>query len=157
MARNIFSDHYQANKNKWGGFVDVEKIEDSVVDKEESREQDEREVLLHQSLAKLDEEQRELLVLTRFEHLKLVEVKEFVGSITVEATYGGVDASLVEKNVGELNAETDYGQIYSNLDSKYSNGKMDDFHTEVLIKQGVGARYRFESKYRNVYLRKQMN
>ena len=109
MARNIFSDHYQANKNKWGGFVDVEKIEDSVVDKEESREQDEREVLLHQSLAKLDEEQRELLVLTRFEHLKLVEVKEFVDSITVEATYGGVDASLVEKNVGELNAETDYG------------------------------------------------
>ena len=87
----------------------------------------------------------------------MVEVKEFLGPITVEATYGGVDASLVEKNVGELNAETDYGQIYSNLDSKYSNGKMDDFHTEVLIKPGVGARYRFESKYGNVYLRKQMN
>ncbi len=35
---------------------------------------DEREQLLHRSLAKLSDEQRELLVLTRFQHLKYEEV-----------------------------------------------------------------------------------
>ena len=96
MARNIFSDHYQANKNKWGGFVDVEKIEDSVVDKEESREQDEREVLLHQSLAKLDEEQRELLVLTRFEHLKYEEV-----AVMMNTTVANIKVK-VHRAIGKL-------------------------------------------------------
>ena len=87
----------------------------------------------------------------------MVEVKDFVGPIVVDATYGGVDASLNEKAVGELTAETDYGQIYSNLDTKITGGKVEDFHTEVSIKPGVGARYAFESKYGNVYLRKQLN
>ena len=87
----------------------------------------------------------------------MVEVKDFVGPIVVDATYGGVDAALNEKAVGELTAETDYGQIYSNLDTKISGGKVEDFHTEVSIKLGVGARYAFESKYGNVYLRKQGN
>lgn len=87
----------------------------------------------------------------------MVEVKDFVGPIVVDATYGGVDASLIEKNVGELNAETDFGQIYSNLDAKVSGGRVEDFHTEVAIKPGTGSRYSFESKYGNVYLRKQGN
>ena len=85
----------------------------------------------------------------------MVEVKNFVGPIVVDATYGGVDASLNEQAVGELTAETDYGQIYSNLDTKIDGGKVEDFHTEVTIKPGIGARYAFESKYGNVYLRKQ--
>ncbi|MFY8035983.1 MAG: RNA polymerase sigma factor, partial [Cyclobacteriaceae bacterium] len=37
-------------------------------------EQDEREALLHRSMAKLNEEDRELLVLTRFQHLKYEQV-----------------------------------------------------------------------------------
>jgi RNA polymerase sigma factor (sigma-70 family) len=74
VARNIFSDHYQAVKNKTSGFVDVEKIEDKVMDSQESLEQDEREVLLHKSLALLNDEQREVLVLTRFQHMKYEEV-----------------------------------------------------------------------------------
>lgn len=74
IARNVFSDHYQMHKNKFAGFVDVEKVEDSIADKEESIEQDEREKILHKSMAMLNEEQRELLVLTRFQHLKYEEV-----------------------------------------------------------------------------------
>jgi RNA polymerase sigma factor (sigma-70 family) len=74
VARNVFSDHYQAHKNKFSDFVDVEKISDHMPDKDDSEMQDEKELLLHQSLAKLSEEQRELLVLTRFEQMKYEEV-----------------------------------------------------------------------------------
>lgn len=74
IARNVFSDHYQMHKNRFAGFADVDKIGESIVDKEESIEQDERERILYQSLELLNEEQRELLVLTRFQHLKYEEV-----------------------------------------------------------------------------------
>lgn len=74
VARNVFSDHYQAHKNKFNDFVAVEKISDHMADREESEEQDEKEKLLHQSMAKLTDEQRELLVLTRFQQLKYEEV-----------------------------------------------------------------------------------
>jgi len=44
-----------------------------------------------------------------------VEVRDFAGPILVEATYGGVDAAVDVAGTGELVAETDFGQIYSNL------------------------------------------
>lgn len=84
----------------------------------------------------------------------MVEIRNFTGPLAVEATYGGVDVSVAEKNVGELLAETDYGQIYTNLDSKPAAREEGDFHTEILMKPGAGSRYHFESKYGNVYLRK---
>jgi hypothetical protein len=84
----------------------------------------------------------------------MVEVKEFIGSLVVDATYGGVDASLNEQTTGELKAETNYGQIYSNLDYKFSGREEEDFHTLVSAKLGNGHSYSFESKYGNVYLRK---
>ncbi len=85
-----------------------------------------------------------------------VEVKAFAGPIRVEATYGGVDASLTENSMGELIAETNYGSIYSNLNVKFNNlnSRDEDFHTYVSVKPGNGPRYSFESKYGNVYLRK---
>jgi RNA polymerase sigma factor (sigma-70 family) len=74
VARNVFSDHYQANKNKFSAFVDVEKISEHISDSSDAEAQDEKEKILHQSMAKLTEEQRELLVLTRFQHMKYEEV-----------------------------------------------------------------------------------
>ena len=85
----------------------------------------------------------------------MVEVSEFEAPLTVVATYGGVDAALAEVKVGEIKAETNYGEIYSNLDSKLEGSKIDrDFYTQVSAKLGQGPRYNFESKYGNVYLRK---
>ena len=85
----------------------------------------------------------------------MVEVNEFEGPLTVVATYGGVDASLTEKNVGELEAETNYGEIYSDLDTKLVGSNIDrDFYIQVSARLGQGPRYSFESKYGNVYLRK---
>ena len=74
VARNVFSDHYQANKNKRSDFVDVEKVSDYLIDHNEAEEMDEKEKILHRSIAKLTEEQRELLVLTRFQQMKYEEV-----------------------------------------------------------------------------------
>ncbi len=84
----------------------------------------------------------------------LAEVKNFSGPLSVEATYGGVDVSVQEKATGELTAETSYGQIYSNLDLKFTGSEFKDFHTVVSAKPGTGPKYSFESKYGNVYLRK---
>jgi hypothetical protein len=86
----------------------------------------------------------------------IVEVKEFAAPLKVEAKYGGVDVALNAKSVGELTAETNYGQIYSNLDIKFENDGLreKDFYTFVSAKPGAGPRYDFVSKYGNVYLRK---
>jgi RNA polymerase sigma factor (sigma-70 family) len=74
MARNIFSDYYQSIKNRKADYVDVEKMGDRMADSEDSVVIDEQEKLLQRSLAMLNEEQRELLVLTRFQHMKYEEV-----------------------------------------------------------------------------------
>jgi len=86
----------------------------------------------------------------------MVEVKDFTGPLKAISTYGGVDAAVKEKLMGELIAETNYGQIYTNLDVKFGgeNSKEENFHTLVSAKPGSGPRYSFESKYGNVYLRK---
>lgn len=84
----------------------------------------------------------------------MVEIKGFNGPLVVDATYGGIDASLNESKTGELKVETNYGQIYSNLDHPFSGKEEEDFHTLVFAQLGNGPGYRFESKYGNVYLRK---
>jgi len=86
----------------------------------------------------------------------MVEVKNFSAPLSVVAKYGGVDAALNESMVGELNAETNYGQIYSNLDVKFGGEGLRerDFYTHVSAKPGSGPRFDFESQYGNVYLRK---
>lgn len=86
----------------------------------------------------------------------MVEVTDFVGPLTVDATYGGVDVALLERSIGEITAETNHGEIYSNLDTKFTGegSRQGDFHTEVSAKPGSGPRYNFDSKYGNVYLRK---
>lgn len=84
----------------------------------------------------------------------LVEVKNFGGEISVNAPYGGIDATIAEKNTGKLSAETYFGQIYSNLDTKFGGKDSDDFHTLVTTTLGNGPQYSLESKYGNIYLRK---
>lgn len=96
VARNIFSDHYQDTRNRQRGFVDVEKIRAVIADPEETQMQDEREELLQRSLAKLDPEQRELLVLTRFQHMKYEEV-----AVIMETTVANIKVR-VHRAIGKL-------------------------------------------------------
>jgi hypothetical protein len=86
----------------------------------------------------------------------IVEIKEFNGPLVVEATYGGVDAVVQEKTTGELVAETNYGQIYTDLSLPFDkqNLREENFHIYVSARPGTGPSYSYESKYGNVYLRK---
>lgn len=85
----------------------------------------------------------------------MVEVKTFDGPLVVEATYGGVDASLAERSIGLIKAETNYGEIYTNFDTRFDGGSGDrNFYLSVSAKPGTGPSYAFESKYGNLYLRK---
>jgi len=74
MARNAFSDHYHREKKKMNQFVEVANIRDRASSAQDDLEQVEKEELLNQSMAKLTDDQRELLILTRFEHMKYEEV-----------------------------------------------------------------------------------
>ena len=74
IARNVFSDHYQREKNKFSDFIDVDRISDYMADNDEREGQEEKESLLHRSMARLTDEQREVLILTRFQQMKYEEV-----------------------------------------------------------------------------------
>jgi hypothetical protein len=88
----------------------------------------------------------------------MVEVRNFTAPLIVDATYGGVDVALAEKSAGEITAETNFGEIFTNLDTKFSGLTSDnDFHTQVKATPGTGPKYAFESKYGNVYIRKAVN
>ena len=78
IARNAFADNYQATKNKFSDFIDVEKISDHIADSDDPSSQEEKEELLHRCMAKLPEDQREILVLTRFQQMKYEEVAELM-------------------------------------------------------------------------------
>lgn len=84
----------------------------------------------------------------------LVEVKDFGGNIKVNAIYGGIDATILDKKIGKLSAETHFGKIYSNLDTKFTGKDSEGFRTLVTTTFGNGPQYNLESKYGNIYLRK---
>ncbi len=74
VARNVFADHYQAHKNKFSDFVDVENVSEHLHDTEDSEAQQEQERILERSMSLLNEEQRTLLVLTRYQRMRYEEV-----------------------------------------------------------------------------------
>jgi RNA polymerase sigma-70 factor (ECF subfamily) len=74
VARNVFSDHYQKEKNKRSDFIAVEKLSDHIANGQDEQEQMDREKRLIRSLAQLSDEYRMLLILTRFQQLKYEEV-----------------------------------------------------------------------------------
>ncbi len=78
IARNVYSDHYQMAKKKHAPAVDIEHVSDMIPDESESAVIEEKEVLLHRSMALLTEEQRELLILTRFQNMRYEEVAQIM-------------------------------------------------------------------------------
>ena len=78
VARNVFTDHYQVSKKKKADHMDIEKVGEWVADDNDGHTIDEQEKILHKSMQMLSEEQRELLILTRFQHMKYEEVAEMM-------------------------------------------------------------------------------
>ncbi len=74
MARNIHADHYRKNKIKFSDIQDVDQMRSRLAGFDDRIVQDEREKLLYVSLFKLNAEQREILILARFQQMKYEEV-----------------------------------------------------------------------------------
>lgn len=85
----------------------------------------------------------------------IVELVGFNAPATVNATYGGIDATVAEANTGKLQATTSYGQIYTNLDLKLTDKTERDFFTSITAEPGRGPAYILKSTYGKIYLRKQ--
>lgn len=84
----------------------------------------------------------------------LVEVVNFNGPIKVDATYGGIDASLTEKSIGKLELINRYGKIYTNMNFKGMETIDKNFYTSIMARPGTGPEYRFNATYGNIYLRR---
>ena len=78
IARNIFSDHYQGHKNKDQRLDEieykVERQETSYIEKKEIKEQ------LDNALKELNPNDRELVIMNRYQGIKYQEIAEITGS-----------------------------------------------------------------------------
>ena len=84
----------------------------------------------------------------------MVELVDVDNSITVDATYKGIDATLSEKSIGQLTVITEFGSIYANLDLPITSNKKRDFYTSLTFGTGQGNVYKFTSTYGKIYMRK---
>lgn len=84
----------------------------------------------------------------------MLELNNFNGKIKAEAPHGGIDATINEASTGKLNAVTQHGKIYSNLDLKITSSEEKDFYTSITMAQGKGYEYALKSAFGKIYLRK---
>lgn len=74
IARNVFADYLRKEKMKVSDYDDVENIGEELADQADRESQLEKESLLHQSMKKLPEESRQILVLSRYQNMKYEEI-----------------------------------------------------------------------------------
>ena len=84
----------------------------------------------------------------------IVELANFNAPVNIDAPYGGIDATVTTSNTGKLQATTNYGQIYTNLDLTLTEKTEKDFFTSITSEPGKGPSFILKSTYGNVYLRK---
>ena len=87
----------------------------------------------------------------------LLEITDFNAPLVANAPYGGIDATIASNQTGILTARTKFGEILTNLDSKFKSSDVEGGHdhwTEINTDFGHGSSYELESKFGKVYLRK---
>ncbi|OCX53389.1 hypothetical protein BEL04_03555 [Mucilaginibacter sp. PPCGB 2223] len=84
----------------------------------------------------------------------MVELTNFAAPVTIDATYGGIDATIVPNRTGKLQAITNYGQILTNLPMKLTDHADRDFFHSITAEIGQGPAYTFKSAYGKIYIRK---
>lgn len=99
IARNVSADYYKKNRLQISDFAGAEML--ATTDEPISKQMEEAENLetLHRAMAKLPEDQREILVLTRFQNLKYSEVADILGCTETNAK---VKAHRAIKQLREL-------------------------------------------------------
>lgn len=83
----------------------------------------------------------------------MVELSNFNGPIKVDAKYGGIDANIVEQNIGKITLTNHFGKIYSNLALKPTEQTEKNFFTSITATLGKGPDYSISSNYGNIYVR----
>jgi RNA polymerase sigma-70 factor (ECF subfamily) len=76
IARNLLKDNYKENQIKMTDLQSARQKHDTTT---EPMMKNEQEQLLHNALEKLPDDQREILVLSRFEELKYEEIGQILG------------------------------------------------------------------------------
>lgn len=84
----------------------------------------------------------------------IVEMVNFNAPANINATYGGIDATVAAAATGKLQATTSYGQIYTNLDLTLTDKTEKDFFTSFTAEPGKGPTYILKSTYGKIYIRK---
>ncbi len=83
LARNQYLDHVKNSKNKksrtGARFDDLEKLAHKAAENMQEEAQKEREKVLYKALSLLDEEQREMIVLSKFQKMKYIEIAQILG------------------------------------------------------------------------------
>jgi hypothetical protein len=85
----------------------------------------------------------------------IVELTGFNAPVTINATYGGIDASITPELTGKLQVTTSYGEILTNLDLRLTDHTDRDFFHSITAEPGKGPAYQLTSDYGKIYLRKQ--
>lgn len=84
----------------------------------------------------------------------MIEMSNFNTPASIEAQYGGIDASMNENQIGKIKLTNRYGMIYSNLNLNATEKKDTNFFTSITAEPGKGPAYDLSSSYGNIYLRK---
>lgn len=76
IARNVFADHYRKNKTLKNDNVDIETVRESIEDIDESIARNEQERILYLSMDRLKMEDREILLMSKFQKMKYEEISQ---------------------------------------------------------------------------------
>lgn len=79
IARNVSKDFFNKNRIKVADFAEAEGIQETDAPMSAQMEAAEDVQMLHQALAQLPDDQREILVLTRFQEMKYSEAAKVLG------------------------------------------------------------------------------
>lgn len=80
MARNVYADHYRKNKVMFSDYNSVDQVSTKLESVDQKMVANEEEKLLYVALYRLNPDQREVLVLTRFHELKYEEVASILNT-----------------------------------------------------------------------------
>lgn len=84
----------------------------------------------------------------------LIEIKNFAAPLVANSPYSGVDVTITKEDIGKLSAQTNYGEILTDIDFDIEEKETKDFYTYFKANVGNGFNYKLTSKYGKLYLRK---
>ncbi|MEQ9404881.1 MAG: RNA polymerase sigma factor [Cyclobacteriaceae bacterium] len=76
IARNVFADHYRKNKVQKNENIDIDTVGEQLEEVDESIAKNEQERILYLSLDRLKPEDKEILVMSKFQKMKYEEISE---------------------------------------------------------------------------------